>query len=394
MRVSILGSTGSIGRSTLSVIAHVNSLDKEHIEIDALIAGRDAESLARQARTVGARLAVVSDHRQYQVLKHELSGSGIEVAAGEAAVLEAASRPVDKTMAAIAGTAGLLPTLAAIDAGNTILLANKETMVCAGPIVKERARERSVEIIPVDSEHNAIFQVLEKGNRIEKITLTASGGPFRTFSRGEMKNATISAALAHPNWSMGAKNSLDSATLMNKGLELIEAAYLFDLDECQIDVLIHPQSIVHAMVSYIDGSVLAQLGTPDMRIPIAHALGGGDRLETVAKRLDLIEIKHLVFEAPDPVRFPALDLARQAVRHGTAGTSVFNAANEAAGDAFLRGQCGFLDISDLVRFALEKALDSAGNEMPRSVETIEDVLQVSGLVRRWVNECLISDLKV
>ena len=388
MKISVLGSTGSIGCSTVSVVEFARSNGNHTVEIDALVAGRDVRKLAEQAIRTNAKLAVVREDSQYENLKAALSGSGIEVAAGEAAVLEASSRPVNKTMAAISGTAGLLPTLAAIDAGNTILLANKETMVCAGPMVKRRAQSKGVNIIPVDSERNAIFQVLEKESPIESMTLTASGGPFRTATLAELETATVEKALAHPNWSMGAKNSLDSATLMNKGLELIEAAYLFDLPEDKIDVLVHPQSIIHAMVAYEDGSVLAQLGMPDMRTPIAYALGFPSRLKTEVKRLKLSEIARLDFEEPDNERFPALELARLACRHGALGTSVFNAANERAGEAFLARKCRFNDISDLVRFALEKSLDKANNEMPRSVENVEDVLGVTQLVRNWIDERL------
>ncbi len=388
MNVTILGSTGSIGCSTLDVIHQVNDADDQRIDVECLIAGGNVDLLAQQARAANAKIAVVRDESRYSDLKAALAGTSIEVAAGEAAILEASSRPVDNTMAAISGTPGLLPTLAAINAGNTILLANKETMVCAGPVVIDLAKKKGVDIIPVDSEHNAIWQVLETGNTVEKVTLTASGGPFREWTLDRMKTASVADALAHPNWSMGAKNSLDSATLMNKGLELIEAAYLFDIDESQIDVLVHRQSIIHAMVSYQDGSVLAQMGAPDMRIPIAHALGGGSRFKTNVERLDLIALAQLDFEAPDHIRFPALHLARLACRNGALGTSVFNAANERAGEAFLAGRCSFLHISDLVQLALEKALDKGNNEMPRSVSCVDDVLHVTALVNRLVDDSL------
>jgi 1-deoxy-D-xylulose-5-phosphate reductoisomerase len=390
MKLTILGSTGSIGESTLRVVQYMNSLTPGFFEIDTLIAGTNAKALARQARAVNAKNAVICDETQFNSLTEELSGSCTQPAAGLNAVLDAAAQPVDKCMAAISGTAGLLPTLAAIDAGNTILLANKETMVCAGPMVLERAKKNDVRIIPVDSEHNAIFQVMQGDCDLDRITLTASGGPFRTSTLTEMRQATPEKALAHPNWSMGAKNSLDSATMMNKGLELIEAAYLFNVPEERIDVLIHQQSIIHSMVSFTDGSVLAQMGEPDMRTPIAHALAWPHRIKTEVKRLDLAALARLDFETPDDERFPALNLARVASRAGALGTSVFNAANEFAGLAFLNGNCGFLDISDLVRYALDKALDKDDTEMPVSVDSIDDVLAVTKSVERWINSRVAS----
>lgn len=388
MKLSVLGSTGSIGRSTLSVVEHINSLTPDRFEIDVLIAGQNVDLLAAQAIAMKARHAVIEDESRLEPLRNALSGHDISCGAGQAAVLEAAARPVDKTMAAISGTAGLLPTLAAIDAGNTILLANKETMVCAGPMVLQRARDKGIRIVPVDSEHNAIFQVLEDRNTPEKITLTASGGPFRNASLEELSKATPEMALAHPNWDMGAKNSLDSATMMNKGLELIEACYLFGFPESQIDVLVHPQSIIHSMVSYVDGSVLAQLGVPDMRTPIAHALAWPERIETAVDRLDLGVLSRLDFDRPDDERFPAISLARLASREGALGTCVYNAANEAAGEAFLKGKCGFLSIAENVRFALDKALDRGCNEVPRSVDSIDAVLHVTERVSAWINQNL------
>lgn len=386
MKLSILGSTGSIGRSTLSVVDHINRQTPGRFEIEVLIAGRNADLLARQAIASNARHVVIEDETCLDALREALTGHDISCAAGRSAVLEAAARPVDKTMAAICGTVGLLPTLAAIDAGNTILLANKETMVCAGPMVLQRAKDKSVRIVPVDSEHNAIFQVLEDRNTPEKITLTASGGPFRNATVEELKQATPAMALAHPNWDMGDKNSLDSATMMNKGLELIEACYLFDFPEAKIDVLVHPQSIIHSMVSYVDGSVLAQLGMPDMRTPIAHALAWPERIATDVDRLDLGMLSRLDFERPDDERFPAISLARAASREGALGTCVYNAANEAAGEAFLKGRCGFLSIAENVRFALDKALDRGCNEVPRSVDSIDAVLHVTERVSAWINQ--------
>ncbi len=391
MKITVLGSTGSIGESTLSVTSHYNTIEPGAFEIDTLIAGSNADRLASQAIEARASHAVIADDSQFARLKSNLANTGISCAAGAAAALDAAARPVDKTMAAISGTAGLLPTLSAIEAGNTILLANKETMVCAGPLMLERARQNDVAILPVDSEHNAIFQVLENDVTVEKIALTASGGPFRTASMDEMRAAKPATALAHPNWEMGAKNSLDSATMMNKGLELIEAAYLFDLPEARIDVLVHPQSIIHSMVYYTDGSVLAQLSEPDMRTPIAHALSWPRRITTDVKRLDLIKLAQLDFHEPDLHRFPAIRLAREASRAGMLGTCVYNAANEAAGHAFLNGRCGFLDISTLVQDMLEKALDMGSNEMPSAVTSIDDVLLVTQCVNNWIEASLSAD---
>ena len=390
MKITVLGSTGSIGVSTLDVISHANSLHPGSFDVDTLIAGSNAEMLAKQAIAVNAKHAIVSDPGQYQTLQANLAGTNISCAAGLDAVLDGAARPVDRCMAAISGTAGLRPTLAALEAGNTILLANKETMVCAGPIILAKAKALGVEIIPVDSEHNAIFQVLDQSYAVERMTLTASGGPFRTTPLKEMRAATPAMALNHPNWSMGAKNSLDSATMMNKGLELIEAAYLFELPEDRIDVLIHPQSIIHSLVAYKDGSVLAQMGDPDMRTPISYALGWPNRVETTVKRLDLAALSRLDFEEPDTERFPALELARAASREGPLGTCVYNAANEAAGLLFLDSKCGFLDIAKHVRLAMDWALDSTNPEMPPSITSTDDVLHVTKRVSDHVSTSLLG----
>ena len=392
MKISVLGSTGSIGVSTLDVIDFINQTDDRHIEVDTLVAGQNVDLLARQARKHRPNLAVIEDEARYDELKHLLAGTGIECAVGSSAVLEAMARPVDKVMAAISGTAGLRPTWAAVEAGNDILLANKEAMVCAGPLLKSRATKTGSRIVPVDSEHNAILQCLDGSGRVEKITLTASGGPFRTSDIETMRRATPAKALAHPKWSMGAKNSLDSATLMNKGLELIEAVYLFDIPQSLIDVVIHPQSIIHSMVSYSDGSSIAQLGMPDMRTPIAYALGAPERFPTNVERLNLIELSRLDFEAPDDERFPALTLARRAADAGMKETCIFNAANEAAGAAFLTGRCGFLDISAIVDRCLSEALDRENQEMPHNMSSVDDVLLVTRLVSRSVERQL--ELKV
>jgi 1-deoxy-D-xylulose-5-phosphate reductoisomerase len=343
--VSVLGSTGSVGTQTVELLAG----QPGRFQVCALVGGSNAALLARQAVALGAEWAVIGDEASYGALKEALSGSGVKAAAGRQAVIEAAARPVDWTMAAITGAAGLEPTLAAIRHGGAIALANKEALVCAGSVMLDAVRAHGATLLPVDSEHNAIFQAMADGNRaaVEKIILTASGGPFRTATREEMARADPAAALKHPVWSMGAKISIDSATMMNKGLELIEAARLFGLDESDIEVLVHPQSVVHGMVQYNDGSVLAQLGSPDMRVPIAHSLAWPERMATPARRLDLAALARLDFAAPDPQRFPALALARAALRAGGGAAAILSAANEIAVAAFLSGRIGFLDIAGI-----------------------------------------------
>ena len=385
MNITILGSTGSIGESTLDVIEFANQQNAGCFTIEALVAGRNAKRLAEQALSFRPKIAVLHDEDGLGELRELLRGSGIECQAGVRSVIEAASRPVDRVMAAISGTGGLLPTMSAIDAGNDILLANKEVMVCAGPLAKQRAKNSGSRIIPVDSEHNAIFQTLDKSDQVQSITLTASGGPFRLADHSVLKQATVNEALNHPNWSMGAKNSLDSATMMNKGLELIEAVYLFDIPQEQIRVVIHPQSIIHSFVSYSDGSVIAQMGTPDMRTPISYALSWPERTPTRVRALDLVELSRLDFYEPDHRKFPALRLARKAADAGALGTCIFNAANEFAGAAFLSGRCGFLDINRLVEDCLLRALDRQSNEMPHTIQTIDDVLHVTDVINDWVN---------
>ncbi len=350
-RVTILGSTGSVGCNTLDLIER----QPEAFAVEALTANDSVGRLAEQARRVGAKLAVVADSSRYQDLKEALAGSGVEVAAGARAVAEAAGRPAEWVMAAIVGAAGLAPTLAAVRRGAIVALANKETLVCAGSLMTSEVVRHGATLLPVDSEHNAIFQVLdfERLDAVDRITLTASGGPFRTLSRAAMAEVTPEQAVAHPNWDMGAKISVDSATMMNKGLELIEAHHLFGLDEARIDILVHPQSVVHSMVAYSDGSVLAQLGQPDMRTPIAYTLAWPERMAAPVARLDLAEIGQLTFEAPDSVRFPALRLARQALRAGGSAPTILNAANEVAVAGFLDGRLGFLGIADVVERTLE-----------------------------------------
>jgi len=340
--VTILGSTGSVGCSTLDLIGR----DRSRFDLVALTAHRNVAALIAQAKEYRPRLAVVADPACFAELKDGLKGTGIEAAAGPEAVVDAAARPADWVMAGIVGAAGLAPTLAAVKRGACVALANKECLVSAGPLFLDEVRRSGATLLPVDSEHNAIFQVLDADrlDTVERIVLTASGGPFRTWSLQEMAKATPAQAVAHPRWDMGAKISVDSATLMNKGLELIEAHYLFPVGEDRLDVIIHPESIVHSMVAYIDGSVLAQLGMPDMRTPIAYALAWPRRMAAPSARLDLAQIGQLTFEAPDLKRFPALSLAREALRTGGSAPTVLNAANEVAVAAFLAGRIAFPDM--------------------------------------------------
>ena len=377
--VTVLGSTGSVGTQTIELLL----ADPDRFRVRALVAGGNAVRLAEQAVALQAEIAVVADPAAYAELRDALAGTGIEVAAGAEAVVAAASLEADWTMAAIAGAAGLAATLAAIRRGACVALANKEALVCAGDVMLRAVREAGATLLPVDSEHNAIFQSLADGNRgaVEKIVLTASGGPFRTSSLTEMARATPQMALRHPVWSMGAKISIDSATMMNKGLELIEAARLFDLDETAIEVLVHPQSVVHGMVCYQDGSVLAQLGSPDMRIPIAHTLAWPRRMATMSRRLDLAAIGRLEFEAPDLVRFPALRIARQTLQAGGGAPTILNAANEIAVDAFLHGRIGFLDIAETVGRVLQKL----GTP---SADTLDDVIALDATARRIADDLL------
>ncbi len=346
-RLTVLGSTGSVGTSTMKLL---EAAAPGEFALEALVAGRDVAALAAQARQFRPRLAVVADPQGLAPLRDALAGTGIEAAAGPAAVEEAAARPVDWTMAAIVGAAGLRSSLAALSHGGTLALANKETLVCAGEIVLAAARAHGATLLPVDSEHNAIFQALDARDpqAIEKIVLTASGGPCRTMTVAEMAKVTPEAAVRHPVWNMGAKISVDSATMMNKGLELIEAARLFPVTPAQLDVLVHPQSAVHGLVQYRDGSILAQLGTPDMRTPIAHSLAWPRRMAVDLPRLDLAALAKLEFFAPDPVRFPALRLAREALEAGGGAPTVLNAANEVAVALFLGRRLGFLDIAAVV----------------------------------------------
>ena len=352
----MLGSTGSVGVSTLSLLDHAQAGGEAEVEMIALTGGRNVELLAQQAERWRPHQVVIADESLYDALKTRLNGSGIPVAAGAQAVVEAAQRPADWVMSSIVGAAGLAPTLAAARTGAVIGLANKESLVCAGPTLLETARAAGGVVIPVDSEHSAIFQVLQAdcAHRVARLILTASGGPFREWTLQAMAGATPDQAAAHPNWSMGVKISIDSATMMNKGLEMIEAAYLFDMPADQIDVIVHPQSIIHSLVEYQDGSTLAQLGPPDMRTPIACAYAWPDRLPWPAPKLDLAAVGTLTFFDPDPQRFPAIAIARQALTAGGLAPAAMNAANETAVAAFLDRRIGFLDIAATVSETLER----------------------------------------
>ncbi|MBC7801648.1 MAG: 1-deoxy-D-xylulose-5-phosphate reductoisomerase [Gemmatimonadaceae bacterium] len=375
--VTVLGCTGSVGTSTVDLLA----ANPDRYRVQALVGGRNAALLAEQARRLHADLAVIAEPSCQAALDAALTGSGIRTASGDDAVLAAATIPVDWTMAAITGAAGLPSTLAAISRGGAVALANKEALVCAGEVMMRAVRDAGATLLPVDSEHNAIFQAMAEGNRdaVEQITLTASGGPFRLSSLDDMARATPEAALRHPIWSMGAKITIDSATMMNKGLELIEAARLFDLDEREIAVLVHPQSVVHGLVHYRDGSVLAQLGSPDMRIPIAHALAWPGRLATNSPRLDLAALGGLEFHAPDPVRFPALRLARDALRAGGGAPTILSAANEVAVEAFLTRRLGFTAIAAVV----EAVLDRFGSH---AADSLDAVLDLDAAARRQAHQ--------
>ena len=349
--ITILGATGSVGTSTLDLVERA----PDRFRIEALTAATDVTGLADAARRTRARLAVIADEGRLDALRDALAGSGIEAAAGADAIVSAAARGADWTMAAIVGLAGLKPVMAALSMGGAVALANKESLVSAGAIMIDAAASAGARLLPVDSEHNAVFQCYDPApDRVARIVLTASGGPFRTWSIAEMRGVKAAQAVKHPNWSMGAKISIDSATMMNKGLELIEAFHLFPVGANRLDMIVHPQSVVHSMVEYVDGSVLAQLGAPDMRIPIAHALAWPDRMTTPCERLDLARVAKLEFEEADTERFPAIALARAALAAGGARPAVLNAANEAAVAAFLSGRIGFLDIASTVAEVLAR----------------------------------------
>ncbi len=371
--VSILGATGSIGQSTLDLVQRA----PDAYQVLALTAAQDVAGLAAAARATNAKLAVIADETLYEPLKAELSGTDTHVSAGPQALIDAAHLDADWTMAAIVGCAGLAPTLAALERGKTVALANKEALVSAGDLMLAVARASGATLLPTDSEHNAVFQCLDQSapKGVAKIILTASGGPFRTWTKAQMQAAQPEQALKHPNWAMGAKITIDSATMFNKGLELIEAHYLFDMPADRLEVIFHPQSVIHSMVEYVDGSVLAQMGAPDMRIPIAHCLAWPERMDTPVARLNLAEVARLEFEAPDEDRFPALRLAREAMVEGGAKPAILNAANEIAVAAFLERRIAFTDIAVIVESVLH-AYEAA------APSTISDVLEIDGEARR------------
>ncbi len=383
-RVTILGSTGSVGCNTIDLIER----NPRGFVVEALTANSNVALLAEQALRLRPRFVALANERGYGELKSALSGTGIEVAAGQQAVVAAAERPADWVMAAIVGAAGLPPTLAAIRRGAIIAFANKECMVCAGQLVMAEVARSGATLLPVDSEHNAIFQVFdfERRDTVEQLILTASGGPFREMSLDEMRQVTPAQATAHPNWDMGDKISVDSATMMNKGLEIIEAHHLFGMPEEKIVVLVHPQSVIHSLVSYVDGSVLAQLGQPDMRTPIAYTLAWPARMAAPTERLDLATLGNLAFESPDEEKFPALRLAREALRTGGAAPTVLNAANEVAVEGFLAEKIGFLEIAGIVEHILERFPGE-------NAETLDTVLAVDAEARRQTREMIGSGLR-
>lgn len=384
--VSILGVTGSVGQSTIQVIEELRGQGRD-IRVEAVTAASRIDVLVDACRRLRPKYAAVANPALLEETRAALAGLNVEVGAGANALNEAGARPADWVMSAIVGAAGLAPTMEAVRRGAHVALANKECLVCAGPLFIEAAKTHGATLLPVDSEHNAIFQVLTHPDRVERLTLTASGGPFRTWTREQMAGATPAQACAHPMWSMGRKISVDSATLMNKGLELIEASYLFGFPSKLIDVIVHPQSTIHSLVHYVDGSVLAQLGTPDMRIPIAYALTWPDRAPVSTARLDLAKLAQLTFEAPDPARFPALGLARACLDRSAAATTALSAANEIAVEAFLDGHLSFLDISNTVEGALshlEGAEPGLLAKMPSSFDEVRAVDQAARRAARLI----------
>jgi 1-deoxy-D-xylulose-5-phosphate reductoisomerase len=387
-RVTVLGSTGSVGCSTLDLMDQAERAGTGVFEVEALTGGANIVRLAEQARRWKPKLAVTADPTRLNELREALVGTDIQVAAGDQAVIEAAARPADWIMAAIVGAAGLRSAWAAAATGATLALANKESLVCCGPALIERVRRSGGRLLPVDSEHSAIHQVFphHAPEQVAKLVLTASGGPFRTTPREALRSITPEQAVAHPNWSMGAKISVDSATMMNKGLEMVEASYLFATPPERIDVVIHPQSVIHSMVEYSDGSTLAQMGPPDMKTPIAYALAWPERIAWNAPRLDLAALGQLTFEAPDEERFPALKLARQALQAGGAAPIVFNAANEVAAVAFLDRRLGFLNIAAVVADTLSGVTASGVDSW--SDDACEAALSVDAQARRMAESII------
>lgn len=386
--IAILGATGSIGDSTADIVL----ANRDRFRVTTLVGHSNVEKLAARAKALSAERAVVADERHHQKLKALLAGTGIDVAAGRRAVIASAAEAADLVVCAMVGSPGIEPAMAAIEAGNTVALANKEALVCAGPVMMKLAADKGVRILPLDSEHNALFQVFEENNnaQIEAITVTASGGPFRTWSAQQIRSATLSDALNHPNWTMGQKVTIDSATLANKGLEVIEAHHLFAMGPDGIKVVVHPQSIVHGMVHYADGSVLAQLGMPDMRTPIAAALAWPHRYQAPqVERLDLATLSTLAFEPPDLERFPMLGLAFDAMREGAAAPALFNAANEVAVKAFVEGKCAFHEIAAIVATTMDKAL---GTSSTTSFASLDDVLAADSHGQHLANAIIDDQL--
>jgi len=380
-KISILGSTGSVGQSTIKVL----QAQDEEFDVQVLTAHKNVKRLAEQARELNAKHAVIADEALYDDLKNALSGTNTKVSAGEEALIEAGAIPSDWIMCAIVGMAGLKPLMEALEQGTTVAIANKEPLVAAGELVMKTAQEHGATILPIDSEHNAIFQVFEKDNKdaIERIILTASGGPFRTKSVEELKSVTPDQALAHPNWSMGNKISIDSATMMNKALEVIEAHYLFELPPSQIDVLVHPQSIIHSMVEYQDGSILAQMGAADMCTPITNALGYPKRLKTPGQTLDFKTMNRLDFEPVDNKKFPAIQTAYDCLTSGQGACVAMNAANEVAVEAFLNHKIAFLDMHSII----EEQLNSLNTSV---LQSLDDVILYDQSVREQVKSSMIS----
>lgn len=387
--ITILGSTGSIGDSTLSLLEFAAENEDAEFEIEALTANSNVDKLAAQARKFRPKYVAVADEALGDDLRAAMAGTGIEVGAGASAIEDAAERDADYVMAAIVGAAGLKPTLKAAKRGADIALANKECLVCAGDVLTAAIHKAGGRLLPVDSEHNAIFQVFdfERPERVTRLILTASGGPFRTWKKEEMAVATPAQAVAHPNWSMGAKISVDSATLMNKGLELIEAAHIFPVGHERIEVLVHPQSVIHSMVEYVDGSVLAQLGTPDMRTPIATTLFWPDRAASPSAKLDFAEVSKLTFEAPDLKRFPALRLARESIAAGGIMPATLNASNEVAVASFLNGGIKFLDIAAISEQVLESVARSTGSS---AITSLEEAMAADGEARRLAEDAVAA----
>ena len=380
-RVSILGVTGSIGAATIDVIEQARA-DGADIEVEAITAGRNLEALAGIVEKLKPRFVALADASMLTAARARLAAYNVEIGAGANALIEAAARPAEWVMSAIVGAAGMAPTLEAVRRGAHVALANKESLVCAGPLMIAAARTSGARLIPVDSEHNAIFQVLGDVSEVERITITASGGPFLRASLETMEAATPEEACKHPRWNMGPKISVDSATLFNKGLEVIEAVHLFGVEPARIDVLVHPQSVIHSMVAYHDGSTLAQLGEPDMRVPISYALAWPARAALAAPRLDLAARGVLTFEAPDPVRFPALRLAREALTAGAGATAVLNAANEIAVESFLQRRIGFLDIVRIVEDVLTSFAANGLGEIAKSPSSFDEVYAADAAGRR------------